>query len=106
MQSGEGTAQTNRPAGVNKVVYVISLHIKCKCFSCDNNNTLFVCPGLFPLVSNDGSDSLAAEITTPEIRYDKNAETCAVCLLILLWFSFFFVVFRWYVFSVYCRLVG
>lgn len=40
MQSGEGTAQTNRPAGVNKVVYVISLHIKCKCFSCDNNNTV------------------------------------------------------------------
>lgn len=26
--------------------------------------------GLFPLTSNDGSDSLAAEITTPEIRYD------------------------------------
>lgn len=25
--------------------------------------------GLFPLGSNDGSDSLAAEITTPEMRY-------------------------------------
>lgn len=29
-----------------------------------------VVSGLFPLASNDGTDSLAAEITTPEIRYD------------------------------------
>lgn len=33
--------------------------------------------GLFPLGSNDGSDSLAAEITTPEMRY------VCVCVYVL-----------------------
>uniref|UniRef100_A0A665XAE6 Hook microtubule tethering protein 3 n=1 Tax=Echeneis naucrates TaxID=173247 RepID=A0A665XAE6_ECHNA len=51
VQAQEGQLTSNQ---INCVYFVIT--------------TLSLCSGLFPLVSNDGSDSLAAEITTPEMR--------------------------------------